>query len=106
MRFWASHVPQCALTAGGVLLKAVGSAGDLRLSLAGSRGPARVTGSIVAAAAVVCVGIPFGHTRPQWIVPHGGAITVDGAARRVVADYSQQGRSAPEPIPHQPCLRQ
>ena len=38
--------------------------------------------------AVVCVGIPFGHTRPQWIVPHGGAMTVDGAARRVVADYS------------------
>jgi muramoyltetrapeptide carboxypeptidase LdcA involved in peptidoglycan recycling len=38
--------------------------------------------------AVVCVGIPFGHTRPQWIVPHGGAITVDGAARRVFADYS------------------
>jgi muramoyltetrapeptide carboxypeptidase LdcA involved in peptidoglycan recycling len=38
--------------------------------------------------AVVCVGIPFGHTRPQWIIPHGGAITVDGAARQVVADYS------------------
>jgi muramoyltetrapeptide carboxypeptidase LdcA involved in peptidoglycan recycling len=38
--------------------------------------------------AVVCVGIPFGHTRPQWILPHGGAITVDGTARRVVADYS------------------
>jgi muramoyltetrapeptide carboxypeptidase LdcA involved in peptidoglycan recycling len=38
--------------------------------------------------AVVCVGIPFGHTRPQWIIPHGGAITVDGTARRVVADYS------------------
>jgi muramoyltetrapeptide carboxypeptidase LdcA involved in peptidoglycan recycling len=38
--------------------------------------------------AVVCVGIPFGHTRPQWILPHGGAVTVDGAARRVVADYS------------------
>jgi muramoyltetrapeptide carboxypeptidase LdcA involved in peptidoglycan recycling len=37
---------------------------------------------------VVCVGIPFGHTRPQWILPHGGAITVDGAARRVTADYS------------------
>src|SRR6202011_170259 len=29
--------------------------------------------------AVVCVGIPFGHTRPQWIVPHGGLVTVDGA---------------------------
>jgi muramoyltetrapeptide carboxypeptidase LdcA involved in peptidoglycan recycling len=38
--------------------------------------------------AVVCVGIPFGHTRPQWILPHGGAITVDGTARRVTADYS------------------
>jgi muramoyltetrapeptide carboxypeptidase LdcA involved in peptidoglycan recycling len=38
--------------------------------------------------AVVCVGIPFGHTRPQWILPHGGTITVDGAARQVVAEYS------------------
>jgi muramoyltetrapeptide carboxypeptidase LdcA involved in peptidoglycan recycling len=37
---------------------------------------------------VVCAGIPFGHTRPQWIVPHGGEITVDGARRRVFADYS------------------
>jgi muramoyltetrapeptide carboxypeptidase LdcA involved in peptidoglycan recycling len=38
--------------------------------------------------AVVCVGIPFGHTRPQWIVPHGGVITVDGATRQIAADYS------------------
>ena len=38
--------------------------------------------------AVVCAGVPFGHTRPQWILPHGGTITVDGAARRVVADYA------------------
>ena len=30
--------------------------------------------------AVVCVGVPFGHTRPQWIVPHGGEVTLDGAA--------------------------
>ncbi|MEO8889583.1 MAG: S66 peptidase family protein [Jatrophihabitantaceae bacterium] len=37
--------------------------------------------------AVVCVGIPFGHTRPQWILPHGGNITVDGARQRVFADY-------------------
>ncbi|MFG1916159.1 LD-carboxypeptidase [Micromonospora sp. NPDC048898] len=37
--------------------------------------------------AVVCVGIPFGHTRPQWILPHGGPVTVDGAERRVFADY-------------------
>ncbi len=38
--------------------------------------------------AVVCVGVPFGHTRPQWILPHGGLVTVDGAARRVWADYA------------------
>jgi len=38
--------------------------------------------------AVVCVGVPFGHTRPQWILPYGGALTLDGAARRVLADFS------------------
>lgn len=38
--------------------------------------------------AVVCVGVPFGHTKPQWIVPHGGEVTLDGAQRRVWADYS------------------
>jgi muramoyltetrapeptide carboxypeptidase LdcA involved in peptidoglycan recycling len=37
--------------------------------------------------AVVCVGVPFGHTRPQWILPHGGTITVDGIERRIYADY-------------------
>ena len=38
--------------------------------------------------AVVCVGPPFGHTRPQWIVPYGGTITVDGTSRTIWADYS------------------
>lgn len=38
--------------------------------------------------AVVVVGPPFGHTRPQWIVPYGGAMTVDGTTRRLFADYS------------------
>lgn len=38
--------------------------------------------------AVVCVGVPFGHTRPQWILPHGGTMTVDAAARRIRADYA------------------
>jgi muramoyltetrapeptide carboxypeptidase LdcA involved in peptidoglycan recycling len=37
--------------------------------------------------AVVCVGVPFGHTRPQWILPHGGFVTVDGAERRIFAAY-------------------
>ena len=37
--------------------------------------------------AVVCVGVPFGHTRPQWILPYGGSVRLDGAARSVVAIY-------------------
>lgn len=37
--------------------------------------------------AVVVVGIPFGHTRPQWILPFGGTVTVDGAQQQVWADY-------------------
>lgn len=38
--------------------------------------------------AVVCVGPPFGHTRPQWILPYGGAITVDGTTQTIWTDYS------------------
>ena len=38
--------------------------------------------------AVICVGVPFGHTRPQWILPHGGTIRLDGAGQRITADYS------------------
>lgn len=37
--------------------------------------------------AVVVVGVPFGHTRLQWILPFGGEITVEGANRRVRANY-------------------
>ncbi|WP_406060461.1 S66 peptidase family protein [Micromonospora sp. NBC_00860] len=37
--------------------------------------------------AVICVGVPFGHTRPQWILPHGGPVTVDGVERRIFANY-------------------
>ena len=39
-------------------------------------------------AAVVCVGVPFGHTRPQWILPYGGSVTVDGTNRKIWADYA------------------
>jgi muramoyltetrapeptide carboxypeptidase LdcA involved in peptidoglycan recycling len=38
--------------------------------------------------AVVVVGVPFGHTRPQWILPYGGTVTVDSTAQRLWADYS------------------
>lgn len=37
--------------------------------------------------AVVAIGVPFGHTRPQWIVPYGGRITLDGMGKQVTADY-------------------
>jgi muramoyltetrapeptide carboxypeptidase LdcA involved in peptidoglycan recycling len=38
--------------------------------------------------AVVCVGVPFGHTRPQWILPYGGTLTVDGQAQELWGDYT------------------
>jgi muramoyltetrapeptide carboxypeptidase LdcA involved in peptidoglycan recycling len=38
--------------------------------------------------AVVVAGVPFGHTRPQWILPHGGFVTVDGVGQRLWADYA------------------
>ncbi|MCD5342462.1 LD-carboxypeptidase [Arthrobacter sp. AK04] len=38
--------------------------------------------------AVICVGVPFGHTRPQWILPYGGEITMDGSSRTVSALYN------------------
>src|SRR5262245_10304195 len=37
--------------------------------------------------AVVVVGVPFGHTRPQWVLPYGGTMTVDSRERKVWADY-------------------
>ncbi|MET0423450.1 MAG: S66 peptidase family protein [Actinoplanes sp.] len=36
-------------------------------------------------AAMAVFGVDFGHTAPQWILPYGGEITVDGPARRIVA---------------------
>lgn len=38
--------------------------------------------------AVVCIGVPFGHTRPQWILPHGGTMTIDAETRRITANYA------------------
>ena len=37
--------------------------------------------------AVICVGPPFGHTRPQWILPYGGEVTLDGRNQRLTASY-------------------
>ena len=37
--------------------------------------------------AVVCFGPPFGHTRPQWILPYGGEVTIDTSRRKILANY-------------------
>ncbi|WP_454294186.1 S66 family peptidase [Salana multivorans] len=37
--------------------------------------------------AVICVGPPFGHTRPQWVLPYGGEVTLDGGHQRLTASY-------------------
>ncbi|MCM4079473.1 S66 family peptidase [Paractinoplanes hotanensis] len=38
-------------------------------------------------AAMAVFGIDFGHTSPQWVLPYGGRMTVDGPGRRIVAHY-------------------
>jgi muramoyltetrapeptide carboxypeptidase LdcA involved in peptidoglycan recycling len=37
--------------------------------------------------AMVLFGLDIGHTDPQWVLPYGGRITVDGPGRRVIAHY-------------------
>lgn len=37
--------------------------------------------------AMITFGIDFGHTSPQWILPYGGHMTVDGPGRRIIAHY-------------------
>ncbi|PVZ13093.1 S66 family peptidase [Actinomycetospora cinnamomea] len=37
--------------------------------------------------ALVVLDVDLGHTDPQLVVPHGGTITVDGAARRITVEY-------------------
>jgi muramoyltetrapeptide carboxypeptidase LdcA involved in peptidoglycan recycling len=33
------------------------------------------------------LGVDFGHTTPQWVLPYGGTVTVDGPNQRIVASY-------------------
>jgi muramoyltetrapeptide carboxypeptidase LdcA involved in peptidoglycan recycling len=37
--------------------------------------------------AMVVFGVDFGHTDPQWVLPYGGQITVDGPQRRITAHF-------------------
>lgn len=41
--------------------------------------------------AVICVGPPFGHIKPQWIVPYGGEIIVDGKAQQTGSEIQLPG---------------
>jgi muramoyltetrapeptide carboxypeptidase LdcA involved in peptidoglycan recycling len=37
--------------------------------------------------AMIVFNVDIGHTDPQWVLPYGGTITVDGPARRITAHY-------------------
>ena len=37
--------------------------------------------------AMVVFGVDFGHTNPQWVLPYGGRVTVDGPAQRIIAHF-------------------
>ena len=37
--------------------------------------------------AMIVFGVDFGHTDPQWVLPYGGTMTVDGPSRRITASY-------------------
>ncbi|PRY29553.1 S66 family peptidase [Pseudosporangium ferrugineum] len=37
--------------------------------------------------AMIVFGVDFGHTDPQWVLPYGGRMTVDGIARTITAHY-------------------
>ncbi|HVA20912.1 MAG TPA: S66 peptidase family protein [Candidatus Micrarchaeia archaeon] len=37
--------------------------------------------------AMIVFGVDFGHTDPQWILPYGGRVTVNGPERRIIAHY-------------------
>ena len=37
--------------------------------------------------AMIVFGVDIGHTDPQWVLPYGGLLTVDGPGRRITAHY-------------------
>jgi muramoyltetrapeptide carboxypeptidase LdcA involved in peptidoglycan recycling len=36
---------------------------------------------------MIVFGVDIGHTDPQWVLPYGGRLTVDGPGRRITAHY-------------------
>ena len=37
--------------------------------------------------AMIVFNVDIGHTDPQWVLPYGGSLTVDGPARTITASY-------------------
>jgi muramoyltetrapeptide carboxypeptidase LdcA involved in peptidoglycan recycling len=37
--------------------------------------------------AMIVFNVDFGHTDPQWVLPFGGTLAVDGPARTITASY-------------------
>ena len=37
--------------------------------------------------AMIVFNVDIGHTDPQWVIPYGGKLTVDGSARTITASY-------------------
>jgi muramoyltetrapeptide carboxypeptidase LdcA involved in peptidoglycan recycling len=37
--------------------------------------------------AMAVFGVDFGHTSPQWVLPYGGRMTIDGPARTITAHF-------------------
>ena len=33
------------------------------------------------------IGADFGHTGPQYVIPSGGTVTVDGGTRQILVTY-------------------
>jgi muramoyltetrapeptide carboxypeptidase LdcA involved in peptidoglycan recycling len=43
--------------------------------------------------AMIVFGVDIGHTDPQWVLPYGGLVTVDGPNRSITAHYSAVNES-------------
>jgi muramoyltetrapeptide carboxypeptidase LdcA involved in peptidoglycan recycling len=37
---------------------------------------------------VVALDVDFGHTSPQWVLPCGGRVTVDGVSQVITAHFA------------------
>jgi muramoyltetrapeptide carboxypeptidase LdcA involved in peptidoglycan recycling len=41
--------------------------------------------------AMIVFNVDIGHTDPQWVIPYGGTMTIDGPARTITACYGPPG---------------